>query len=137
MKKKLCVDYISQVLADGKPAKLIDIVQAVQAAGWKSSLSSKYINVYHELREHPQLFERVNKGYYRLKRAAVFNKPVDRDDLKDTIIAIARRRPLLTATQIWRTLQRKGIFITYRDVYYILKTDKLVVKNNKLQYRIM
>jgi hypothetical protein len=118
------LEYVKHYLQDGRSRKLIDIVTAVHAMGWQSSPSSRYIHIYHELREHPELFERVTWGHYRLKK----NRParvtsLSPDERRDLIEDILRKHPKQTPTQVWRGLQALGITITYKATAHLLKSD--------------
>lgn len=125
MKQKPLLAYIKEYLSDGKPKKLINIVDDVHSMGWKSSPSSRYIHFYHELREHPELFKRVAPGYYQLNKNVKCVK-FDRDDVLEFISNILKRKPNQSVAQIWRSLQTRGVAISYKATYQKLQSDLFV-----------
>lgn len=98
---------IKEILANrpnGMSLKYIQ--QALLAAGWNPAESSKYINVYHTLRNNQHMFERIGFGIYKVNEQPAL-KPDD--SYEDLIISVMSNRAS-RACEIWRKLQIKNIF---------------------------
>jgi hypothetical protein len=132
--RKHLLDYVIRCLQDGKSKRLRDIVSIVHDMGWKSSITSKYIHVYHELREHPELFKRVSRGHYRLK-SKVKIRPLSGDQRINVVEDLLKEHPKQTVTQVWRAVQALGFTITYKSVQGILKSD-LFTKDEFSRYSL-
>lgn len=117
------VEYLTHYLQDGVPRKLIHIVHAVKALGWDASVSSQYIGVYQCIRNHPELFERVSMGEYRLVTNTHNTLCLDQDQLREVVSDLLKKKSKRTVAQVWRALQDKGIIIGYSATQYLLQAD--------------
>ena len=124
------LDHIIFYMKDGQPHRLSEIVNAVHEMGWRSSPSSRYIASYHELREHPSMFERVGHGAYRLVKIDKSAIP-DMEDVREAIYSLMKKRGSMTPSQIWKALVSQGIIITYKQTFQALKGGFFEKKNQR------
>jgi len=122
------IDAIKACLRESDfPVKLIDIFNRVREMGYAQSPSS-YMCVYIALREHPEFFERVSQGYYVLRSDAIAetmaDSKLDADEARELIVAILNKSPKQTPTQIWRSLQKQGVSISYKAVHNLLQSPE-------------
>jgi hypothetical protein len=130
---KTLLDHIVIYMADGSVKKLSHIVEGVHNMGWKSSPSSRYIHSYHELREHPEMFERVGYGLYRLINSKKPKHPLDMEEIREQISGILQKRGSMSTVQLWKNLTAQGVRITYKQVSHALKYGDFE-KCNKSEY---
>jgi hypothetical protein len=120
---KTTLEFISHYLQDGKPRKLIHIVNAVRALGWEPSISAQYIGVYQCLWNHPELFKRVSVGTYRMLSSTSSPLALDQDQIRELIFDILKKKKKQSVAQVWRALLQHKIIVTYNATQHLLQSD--------------
>lgn len=115
------VEFMTLYMQDGQPKKLIHIVEACHALGWRPGFSAQYIGVYQMLRNHPETFERTSEGHYKLKLD--LNAPLtqDEDQIIEIIAGILKRAESMTVNQMWYALRAQGVIVSYTTTEHLLK----------------
>lgn len=123
MKKKTVLDLTKKVLTGKTSMRLNDIVAGVRSSV-KGTDSSRYIGVYHALREYPQFFERTGYGLYRMRSKELKSSTTDHETIKSVMVQVLGKKKM-TSTQVWRGLQKEGIYPTFRAVSsYLIGDDR-------------
>lgn len=116
------VELMTLYMQDGQPKKLIHIVEACHALGWRPGFSAQYIGVYQMLRNHPETFERTEAGHYRLKLD--LNGPLkhDEDQITGIISGILKRAESMTVNQMWYALRAQDVIVSYTTTEHLLNS---------------
>lgn len=124
MKNQTVLDLTKKVLSGKPQMRLNDIVAKVRSSGIKGTDSSRYIAIYHTLREYPQFFERTDWGMYRMRNKELKSSTNDHETIKEVMTQVLAGKTM-NATQVWRSLQKEGIYASYRAISgYLIHDDR-------------
>jgi hypothetical protein len=133
MKKKTLLDITKKVMSKKSEMKLSDVVANVWKAGFKGTDSSRYIAVYQCLREYPEVFEHTNWSTYRMRSKELVSATKDHETIKSLMVQILGRKGMSTV-QLWKALQKEGVYITYRAANDYLRNDPRFGETDSIYY---
>jgi len=127
--KKRWLDYVIRVLQDaGEPLNYTEITKRVLALGPQTQAKTPANTVSRTLTTNPHLFERINRGTYRLKSS--LKEMTEEDDVVTAIHVKASEYPEPPFDEILTSLTAQGMYIderTARSYHLSLKTGRMVI----------
>jgi len=135
MKKDL-VKSIKSILSNGQPMKLINIYNKIVDEGDVTSPNT-YMSTYLALRENIHLFEKVSKGYYKIRdekeTKAFLQLKKDPEEALDEIYDFVSKNPNKTPTAIHQAINNSGTYISYKSVCHHLRKNCFTSKLDKVK----
>src|SRR6185436_247651 len=118
------VNYLKEFLKDKPETKLMNIVKGLHALG-VPQIPSSYMTIFLALRENEAFFEKTKPGYYRLRDIKetedILQSKITTEEIKELIQNILHENANQTAAQIWRAIQKHGVYVSYKSIASILQ----------------
>lgn len=127
------IKMLKEYLKDKPATKLIDIVNDLHKLGLPVKPNS-YMAVYITLRENEAFFEKVSKGFYKVRNNKdcqdLLKSKLDGEEVKEFILRLLKNNSSKTPAQIWRVLRKNGNYVPYKTVHRILQTVDFTKKQS-------